>query len=110
MTTENPTLDSEPVQTGELNEAFEVLADPCRRTVVTELEPGSTMAVDELAERVADRRESLSPRRAKVALAHNHLPRLDETGVVSFDRTTRTLEMNDAPRLRSILSAVTERS
>lgn len=110
MATEDTALDTDPLPAAKVDEAFELLADPCRRTVLAELEPQSTVAVEDLAERIAERSESLSPKRAEVALVHTHLPRLEESDVITVDRTGRTLEMNDDPGIRSILSAITERS
>jgi predicted transcriptional regulator len=88
---------------------FELLGHDCRREVVRLLgameEP---IGVDELASRVGQRRggpEStrVAPeRKTKVDLYHNHLPKLADAGVVSFDREAGTVrpERDITPMLR----------
>lgn len=76
-----------------LDELFEVLADQCRRTVVAELSRGGPSDVESLAEEVAADAEQLTKTDAEISLIHSHLPRLEDAGVVEFDRTASRCEL-----------------
>lgn len=65
-----------------LDAAFETLANGCRRTVIEELEESDGLTLDELTTRVAERSDHRSTDDAEIALVHNHLPKLEDAGVV----------------------------
>lgn len=90
------------------DEVFDLLAHPHRRTVIDELEPGVTATVDELAVRIAERRESSSKSNARIALVHNHLPRMAEAGVVSYHPSEQRCELDDATAVSAVLAAAKE--
>lgn len=76
-----------------LDELFEVLAHQCRRTVVAELSRAGPTDVESLAEEVAATDEQLTKTDAEISLVHSHLPRLEDAGVVEFDRTDSRCEL-----------------
>ena len=80
------------------SECLALLADRRRRIIVRTLhDVGAALSLDELAERITDReheRPTADDRRTvRLALTHNHLPRLEDYGVVSFDRDKRTVSL-----------------
>lgn len=77
-----------------LDDVFELLSDERRRTALYALaqEGAQTSSLERLADEVVDRELArghvtgpLHGREVKIALAHNHLPRLDEAGLVEYD-------------------------
>lgn len=99
MTSENgcpqPRADAIGEHTLGIDDVFATLASIRRREVVHDLaqRPEGTAAVEELVDRLVSREADLSDEqpadhreRVAAALYHNHLPRLDELGVVEFDR------------------------
>ncbi|WP_323191886.1 hypothetical protein [Halostella sp. PRR32] len=108
MNAENLTAVSRERTIEEFDEVFDLLAHPHRRTVIDELESDVTVTVRELAERIAERRDSASLSSARIALCHNHLPRLAEAGVVSYDHDEKRCELNDAAAVRAVLATARE--
>jgi DNA-binding transcriptional ArsR family regulator len=83
-----------------VDDVFTALAAMRRREVVYELgqRPEGVATVDELVDRLLAREEDTLAEppvnhreRVTAALLHNHLPRLDELGVVEFDRRSGTV-------------------
>lgn len=83
-----------------LDDVFELLADERRRTVLYALarSRARTWSLERLAEEVADREVArgdvtgpLHGREVELALAHNHLPRLDDAGLVEYDHEARAV-------------------
>lgn len=81
----------------EIEDAIRLVADEERRRVVATMvdHPEDTVSLGELADRVAG---GPSPRgipadrdRALASLKHNHLPRLDDTGVIEYDWRSETV-------------------
>jgi len=85
-----------------LNLAFRVLSDPCRRAVVDALAAEGSADVDELAERVSAGL-GWPERLVQTALVHQHLPKLEAAGVVSFDADEGRVEREDLRLVRSVL-------
>jgi len=84
-----------------LDEVFELLADERRRRAAYALARSGTQTAslerlaDEIVARERDRGDVTGPlhrREVKIALAHNHLPRLDEAGLVEYDHETGEIE------------------
>ncbi|SER71288.1 DUF7344 domain-containing protein [Natrinema salaciae] len=79
--------------------AHALLADSERLHLLTLLRQEGTGNIDALARRIAAREEDVRPenvgretqRRVTVSLVHNHLPRLAEHDVVSYDRESVVL-------------------
>lgn len=91
------TADEEP----SVDDLFDVLTDVRRRHVLTILAGrDASMAVDALARTVAGRVHDADPasldesriRDVHVALHHVHLPKLDEVGLVDYDRDDGAVE------------------
>lgn len=83
-----------------LEERFSLLADPCRRVVIERLDrAASDLTIEGLADHVAaelaDASEPADDERRRVlfALHHNHLPRLDDHGVLEYDPAAGTVSV-----------------
>lgn len=80
------------------SECLALLADRRRRILVETLhDVGTALSIERLAERIADREYGRSTaadlRIVRLALTHNHLPRLEDLGIVSYDRDERTVSL-----------------
>lgn len=87
-----------------------LLADRRRRAVVRHLSerPGPS-SLDSLVEAVSD--EHAAPadeRRLRTALCHNHLPKLDEAGLVGYDASTHAVRYRPDERAESLLRFLAE--
>lgn len=100
------------------NSVLVALASPRRRLALAVLVDGpGSVPVETLAERVADGRTAESTaadggvrKRTHVALVHRELPKLDEAGLVEWDRDSGTVAAADHPaldcsELRRVLAA-----
>lgn len=102
--------------TGRVNDqtldlAFDLLACRRRRYVITKLRtlPDGVASVEDIADHLlvqdpdADDRE-----RTLVALQHRTLPRLNEAGIVDFDRRTDTVRYRGNELVEELLAFVTD--
>ncbi|SER18580.1 DUF7344 domain-containing protein [Natrinema salaciae] len=96
----------------DLDEFLRVVSDRRRRCALYSLASGDPQTVDALATHVAARLERTSPDAVsesqrdavRVMLVHADIPRLEETGVVSYDRRTETLRLDYPPaRIETLL-------
>lgn len=101
-------LSVEGLRTAHLDRVFEVLSSRWRRYVLYYLceMPGQVVERDRLVEAVrycdaADRDTSGVPSRDAVArdLHHDHLPRLDDAGVIEYDRRQGTVRYDGRPSI-----------
>lgn len=69
------------------DEAFRVLADARRRTVLTELCSVASLSLTALAAVVGDSASS-----ARIVLHHKHLPMLADAGYITWDRAADIVE------------------
>lgn len=69
------------------------VADPDRREVLAQVAEQGPTTVDALAERIAD--ERTHERRARIRLAHCHLPKLADLGAVEYDHGSGRVEPGD---------------
>lgn len=88
------------------DEFYRALADESRRRVVACLLDREESTVDELAELLcgweATDGTMVSPDRyeeIRIELYHNHLPCLDDAGLVSYDRSAGVVEPEPIPKL-----------
>ena len=105
---------AEPTLTAD--QTFRLLQSERRRAVLRHLRrEGGTVRVHDVAEQVAAREhdtpvQALTPaerERVSVSLYHSHLPKLDEAGVVEYDRDRDVVERTPlADRLDRFLSPV----
>lgn len=94
---------SEPEQF-RLGDLVDVVSHPTRRAVLTRLESrDSAVPLTELAEQISPRWGATDPLRrsddrphpVKMQLYHVHLPKLDEEGLVAFDRQELTVAITE---------------
>lgn len=77
--------------------AFDLLSDRDRRTIVSHLlDQNASVSLDDLVDAVAAAIESVdeppSRDRIRVALVHNHLPRLDDAGIIEYHLDSEQVE------------------
>lgn len=87
----------------DLNDVFDALAHPYRRSVLRILDRESPRSVEEVAERIVATRDPPSADRVEVALVHQHLPRLAEAGLVTYDHGARECELGEASTALALL-------
>ena len=101
---ENPAARDQPCAHDEL---FEALADSRRRAaldVVSDADPPVTLS--DLAESVAARLAGSDRERVHVSLAHAHVPKLDEYGILDYDAEDGTVAPDRRmPQADSLLTA-----
>lgn len=83
-----------------LDTAFETLAHPFRRRIVTELVDGGSRPVEGFV-RSSGR---VDRRTEEIALRHSHLPKLREDGVVEWDRDADVVRRG--PRFEAVEAVV----
>jgi DNA-binding transcriptional ArsR family regulator len=88
----------------ELDTAFELLADRRRRAVVTMLRaaPRGVLELPALVDAVATECEGDADALAST-LHHHHLPKLDDAGVVEFDREEGVVSYDSHPLVERCL-------
>lgn len=99
-----------------LDECLHLVSNTHRRRVIQQLREKSTAKttvedlVDHLHESgspaVIDRR--LDRNRLSLHLAHDHLPKLADHGVIELDPTTETVRYQPDERLEAVLDSLTE--
>lgn len=82
-----------------IEERFSLLADPHRRCVIECFDrTSSDVTIETLAEHVAaeltESADGDERRRVLLALHHNHLPRLDDHGVLEYDPDAGTVTVS----------------
>lgn len=98
---------------------FELCANAQRRAVLTTLDPeGPPVAVADLARQVAAQKTESTPdavtespqvQRIYVSLIHNHVPKLANAEVVSFDEDRQTVAPGpEFDAVRSLIEEVTQ--
>lgn len=97
------------------DQVLELISSPRRRCLLYHLKDRTehTMDLGELVERVYERERSIPARKTpksrdevSVSLAHNHLPRLDDLGILSYDADGNTVEYYPNPALESAMRYV----
>lgn len=99
---------------------WHLLSDPRRRYVLEHLHSTerTTLAalargiesMDEAGRSGTGRRTPTSRRRIEIALAHDHLPRLADCGVIAYDPSTLRVVLTAGPETRRLLEAALESS
>lgn len=81
---------------------FEVLADRQRRVLLRRLVDEEIAGVDDLADAISERVDE--PRsQVRLGLVHTHLPKLDETAIVDYDRRSETVRYYEHDFLEYVL-------
>lgn len=88
-----------------LDQTLRALSDSRRRAVLSHLfdrEANGPATVEELARRIA----ADDAERTRWSLRHAHLPRLDDAGIVSYERRARRVRLaGDQSAVESLLAA-----
>ncbi|MFB6223436.1 MAG: hypothetical protein ABEH86_07165 [Haloarcula sp.] len=97
------------------DQVLDLVSSPRRRCLLYHLKDRSehSMELDELAKRIYEREKAIPARstpkscdEVSVSLAHNHLPRLDELGILSYDSDENGVEYYPNPALESVIRYV----
>lgn len=88
-----------------ISEIMNTLANRRLRYVLYLLREGEHTNVDEIAKQIAARERETSPtavderdyERVRIDLHHVQLPKLEDTGIVTYDRRTRSLDYDRLP-------------
>lgn len=87
MSSKNNILDSE------VDELLSVLSDSYRRTILTELLEKRTNVLhyDEVIE-LLEQKNEVSGRKLQLQLEHNHIPKMEDMGLVNYNEDLEVLE------------------
>jgi len=97
------------------DQVLELISAPRRRSLLYHLKDRSENEVplDELVDRIYEREKAIPARETPksrdevgVSLAHNHLPRLDDLGILSYETASNTVEYYPNPALESAIRYV----
>jgi len=97
------------------DQVLELISAPRRRSLLYHLKDRSESEVplDDLVDRVYEREKAIPARATPrsrdevgVSLAHNHLPRLDDLGILSYETAGNTVEYYPNPALESVIQYV----
>lgn len=93
-----------------LDQAFDLLASRRRRHVIAKLQtlPDGVASVDDLADHLLVQDPEADRDRTLIALQHRTLPRLDDAGVVDFDRRTDTVRYRGNELAEELLAFVAD--
>ena len=99
---------------------WHLLSDPRRRHILEHLHSTERTTLAALARGIEARigvgesgdgeRTSASHRRIEIALAHDHLPRLADCGVIAYDPSTQRVVLTADPETRRLLETALESS
>jgi hypothetical protein len=99
----------------DVNEAFDLLRNARRRGVLYVLKRNGRMSVHTIARRIAEWQSegnSSAPDTESIetSLVHAHLPKLDDAGVIEYDRDEEAVELDESARdLDPLLRCTRER-
>lgn len=98
-------------QTRRADDVLEAVAQQRRRRTLRELADagGSRLSTAELADRVVTRNDIGSTKEAEVTLRHTVLPKLDESGLVTFDPSSGLVYEEIDGDVRELLAFVERR-
>ena len=95
--------------------ALRVVADPCRRSILTQLIDGeeTVVTVDGLIDRINPENpptETTPPPADSLLIdvLHSHLPTLEEANLIEYDPHSKTIRYTSDERVESVLRFVTE--
>ncbi len=104
--THPPTTDHQSTSDHTVSTVCKLLANPTRRAAVQLFidEETDTAAFDTLVEYVHEEVDAItSPEQARIALVHNHLPRLADYDIIEYDRHGETVHYHETPHLERYL-------
>ena len=97
------------------DQVLELISAPRRRSLLYHLKDRSEneTTLDDIVDRVYEREKAIPARETPqsrdqvgVSLAHNHLPRLDDLGILSYEAENNTVEYHPNPALESVIQYV----
>ncbi|TYL36064.1 hypothetical protein CV102_24295 [Natronococcus pandeyae] len=92
---------------------FDAFSDKRRQHVLEYLSDYGIATLDELTTRVASREKKSSEEQQQqiaISLVHHHLPKLEETGIVSYDSDHKNIQLlADPAELAPYLALATDR-
>ncbi|WP_227376312.1 DUF7344 domain-containing protein [Haladaptatus halobius] len=90
---------------------LKVLADPCRRAVLSYLRTKNTdvATLDELAENVQKHVEAVTSRQhARIVLVHQHLPALADHRLIEYDPRSQTIRYRGSTASEAFLKVTAQ--
>jgi hypothetical protein len=93
-------------------EAYKILADADRRHIIHKLIKNDGLStISDLSQQLAScsdtpEESDTALERAEISLVHNHLPRLEDHGVLEYDTRSGDVVLTDAETLEHILNTV----
>ena len=109
--THPPTTDHRSTSDHTVSTVCELLANPTRRVAVQFLiaEETDTAELDTLVEHVHEEVDAVTtPEQARIALVHNHLPRLADYDIIEYDKHDEIVHYHESPHLQQYLTLVEE--
>lgn len=93
-------------KTDRVDTLLRILADSERRRIITALRatPSERVPLEELTQRVCDSGRDLESTR--IRLHHNHLPELEQAGIITCDTHMNTIEYHGDHALESLLDTL----
>ena len=102
-------------QTLSIERTLRIVADPCRRSILTQLIDGeeTVVATDTLVDRLKP--ENPPPETGLthadpllIDIHHTHLPKLEDANLIEYDPRTKTIRYTPNERVKRVLRFVTE--
>ena len=109
--THSPATDHRSTSDHTVSTVCELLANPTRRAAVQSLiaEETDTAELDTLVEHVHEEVDAVTtPEQARIALVHNHLPRLADYDIIEYDRHSESVHYHETPHLERYLTLAEE--
>ena len=97
-----------------LHEAHEILTDTDRQHIIYELiENDGFSTISDLSQQIAScsdipEESDKTIEDVKIRLIHNHLPRLEDHGIVEYDTRSGDVVLTDVERSKSLLNTTEE--
>jgi hypothetical protein len=107
----HPTTDHQSASDHTLSTVCELLANTTRRVAVQFLidEETDTAELDTLVEHVLEEVDAVTtPKQARIALVHQHLPRLADYDVIEYDKHGETVRYYESSHLEQYLTLAEE--
>lgn len=93
-------------QTDRIDTLLRILADSERRRILASLRSASaeSVALEELTQLASDTGDDLE--HTRIRLHHNHLPALEDAGLLTYDSHTNTVEYHGDDTLEQLLDTL----
>lgn len=93
-----------------IGRAFELLADRQRRLLLSYLreQDDPTASVNDLVTALNAGDETPSPKKIRIALVHQHLPKLATTSILDYDDRSETIRYDGHQQINTMLGIATQ--